>query len=218
MTIKLVLFDFDGTIADSRATFVKIANRLAPRFGYKTITELELKKLTNLSSQEIIQQANISKLKLLCILRKIRQEFSQEVQSLKPITQIDSSLFALRNAGYELNILTSNAKKNVELFLIKNEIDALFTTIHSGITLFGKDKVIKRILRSNKLSHHEVIYVGDETRDIAAAKESKIAVIAVGWGFNSPEVLSQFQPDFLIQTPAELIKVIQSLNQSNDEN
>ena len=212
MAIKLILFDFDGTIADSLATFVKIANRLAPQFGYQTITESELKKLTNLSSQEIIQQANISRLQLFCILRKIRQEFSQEIKNLQPISQISPSLIALKEAGYKLSILTSNAKENVEFFLINNELDNLFTTIHSERTLFGKDKVIKRILKSNKLDHHEVIYVGDETRDIVAAKRSKIAVIAVSWGFNSSAVLSQYQPDFLIQTPVELIEVVQSFN------
>ena len=122
MTIKLIIFDFDGTIADSRATFVKIANRLAPKFGYQTVTESELAKLTNLSSKEIIQKANISKLKLPWILRKIRQEFSREVQSLSPIPEIYSSLVSLKKEGYELSILTSNARENVERFLINNEL------------------------------------------------------------------------------------------------
>ncbi len=43
-----------------------------------------------------------------------------------------------------------------------------------------------------------MIYVGDETRDITAAQKSQVQVVAVAWGFNSPQILSQFNPDHLI--------------------
>jgi phosphoglycolate phosphatase len=53
-----------------------------------------------------------------------------------------------------------------------------------------------------------VIYVGDETRDIEAARKIQIQVIAVSWGFNSREVLAEQKPDFLISHPSQLIEVV----------
>ena len=77
-----------------------------------------------------------------------------------------------------------------------------------GHGIFGKDKAIKEVIKKYKFTANELIYIGDETRDIEAAKKSKVKVIAVGWGFNSPEVLIAHQPDFFVETPRELVEAI----------
>lgn len=64
MTIKVVVFDFDGTIADTHDTFVEIVNRLAKNFGYQPVNEEDLARLKNLSSQEIIKQSQVSPVKI----------------------------------------------------------------------------------------------------------------------------------------------------------
>jgi len=61
------------------------------------------------------------------------------------------------------------------------------------------------------LNPEEVIYVGDETRDIEASQKINIKVIVVSWGFNSRTVLAEHNPDFLIHQPQELIEVMKSL-------
>ena len=50
MTSQVLIFDFDGTIADSRMTLVTIANELAEEFGYDPVTEGDILRLSNLSS------------------------------------------------------------------------------------------------------------------------------------------------------------------------
>ncbi len=61
------------------------------------------------------------------------------------------------------------------------------------------------------MNSEEVIYVGDETRDIEAAKKINSKVIAVSWGFNTKEALARHNPDFLIHQPSELLDVMGSL-------
>ncbi|NES07303.1 MAG: HAD hydrolase-like protein, partial [Okeania sp. SIO2F4] len=80
--------------------------------------------------------------------------------------------------------------------------------ITSGTTLFGKHRAIKKYLKSENIQPEEMVYVGDETRDINAAKKAKVKAIAVTWGFNSREALSEYQPDALVEQPQELIEVI----------
>jgi phosphoglycolate phosphatase-like HAD superfamily hydrolase len=211
MSVKVIIFDFDGTLADTFDALVSISNRLAIEFGYAPTTPEELPKVRNLSSREIVKQSGISVLKLPFLLRRVRESLHNEIQYLNPITDIKEALTQLINEGYFLGILTSNAEENVIPFLKKHGMQGLFSFISSETSLFRKDKSLKKLMKINNLSSEEVIYVGDETRDIEASKKINIKVIAVSWGFNSGEVLAKHNPDFLIHKPSELIEVLRSL-------
>jgi phosphoglycolate phosphatase-like HAD superfamily hydrolase len=52
--------------------------------------------------------------------------------------------------------------------------------------------------------------VCDEVRDIEAAKKSGIKSIAVAWGYNTKDALIKENPDFLVNSPDELINIIVS--------
>ncbi len=208
MAAKVIVFDFDGTIADSQGAIVEITNRLSGEFGYKPVNKAELYQLKNLSSRDVVKQSEISIFQIPFLLRRVQAELGKEVGELRPFTGIETYLFHLKKQADQLGIITSNIKENVVAFLENNYLETLFDFVYSGTTLFGKHKVINKFLKQNNLTAEEVIYVGDETRDIEAAKKSKVKVIAVGWGFNSSSVLAEHQPDFLIEQPKELIEVL----------
>lgn len=211
MSKKVIIFDFDGTLADTLDAFLVITNRLALEFGYPITTPEQLTQLRNLGSREIIQQSGIPIFKIPFFLKKVREYFQESILSLNTIPEIKEALMQLKNDGHCLGILTSNSEENVMLFLKKHGMQDLFTFIHSETSLFGKDKSLRKFMIKNNFFPEEVIYVGDETRDIEASKKIKIKVIAVGWGFNSGEVLAKHNPDFLIVHPSELIEVLQIL-------
>lgn len=208
MTAKVVLFDFDGTIADTYQALVNITNQLSSEFGYKALNREELLLLKNLSSREIVKRTEISIFKIPFLLKRVRAELSKEIADLKPISNIAQILFELKNRGYTLGIVTSNVQENVEVFLDKNNLNSLFTYIYSSTSIFGKHRLINQVIRQNRLNLSDVIYVGDETRDIRAARKSRIGSIAVTWGFNSAEILRKYQPDFLVAKPEELLQAI----------
>ncbi len=216
MTKKVIMFDFDGTIADTLDAIVSITNRLAVEFGYKQTTQEELAQIQNLDSGEIIKQSGISIFKLPFLLRKVKAELNKEIQRVRPIAGIKEALIELKNQGNRLGILTSNSSANVVAFLETNELEELFDFIYSGKTLFGKSKVMNNLLKQENIDPKTAIYVGDETRDIEAARKSHIKAIAVSWGFNSAEVLAKQNPDFLIHQPNQLIEVIGSLQTLRD--
>ena len=212
MAIKAVLFDFDGTIANTQDAFLEIINDLADEWHYPSIDHVQLEKLKNLSSLEIIQQSGIPTLKIPFILKRVKKELGKKISQLEPYQSIGNALLTLKNQGYLIGIVTSNLKENVMAFLEKNELDQFFDFVYSGTTLFGKDKIINRVIKEYQLKVEEVIYVGDETRDISAAQQSKIRMISVAWGFNSPTILARHKPDFLIHHPSELLEVIADLD------
>jgi len=210
MTIKAIIFDFDGTIADTHDALVEITNRLSGEFGYKPLEKEELTFLKNLSSREIIKKSQISPLKIFFLLRRVRTELGKEIKSLHPVTGIENSLEQLKKQGYQLGIVTSNCKENVIAFLENNQLDSIFNFIYTDVSLFGKHKVLNQIIRQYRLKNDEIAYVGDETRDIHCARKSGTIAIAVGWGFNSPSVLAAHQPDYLIEHPRELIEAVKA--------
>lgn len=208
MTTKVIIFDFDGTIADTVDALVSVANRLAADFGYIQITSEELSILRNLTSREIIKYSGISIFKIPFLVKKVKSELKNKIPELKPIAGMHEALVELKNQGHRLGIITSNSQDNVAEFLKINNLDNLFEFVYSGVTIFGKTTIINNVLRQKQIKTQEAIYVGDETRDIEASKKANIKVVAVTWGFNSPEALAKQKPNFLINHPSELIDVV----------
>ncbi|HEY9693616.1 MAG TPA: HAD-IA family hydrolase [Oculatellaceae cyanobacterium] len=211
--MKLIIFDFDGTIADTFEPLIKIIQRLSQEFGYKSVSPEDIDLFRNLTTREIIYQAGVSIWKLPFILRRIKKELNKDIKVVRPIQGMKEALLDLKDQGNQLGIITSNSQDNVQLFLENNHLDTIFSFICSGTTIFGKNKVINSVLIQKNINLSDVIYVGDETRDIEAAKKSNIQVIAVSWGFNSQEILANQNPDYLIDHPQQLTEVVNSLKQ-----
>ena len=210
--MNTIIFDFDGTIANSFDTILAVTNRLAVEFGYAPASPEEIKSLQNLSSREILKQSRIPLYKLPALLRRLKCEMRQEIHHIQPFPDMLDALAGLRDQGYTLGILTSNTEENVAFFLKAYQATDLFLFAHSGVTLFGKSRRINQLLRTYELPQQSVIYVGDETRDIEAARRSKIKILSVGWGFNSVQVLTEAQPDGLVRSPKELSAAIAQLS------
>ncbi|NJK54888.1 MAG: HAD-IA family hydrolase [Pleurocapsa sp. SU_5_0] len=208
MTAKVILFDFDGTIADTYQAIAKITNQLSTEFGYKALNQEELVLIKNLSSREIVRRSEISIFKLPFLVRRVRAELSKEIAELEPIEGITQVLLELKTQGYILGIVTSNNKENVDIFLTKNQLDKLFSYIYSSTTIFGKHRVLNQVIKERQIDKSDIIYIGDETRDIRSARKSLIAVAAVSWGFNAAEILQAHQPDYLVSEPLELLEAI----------
>lgn len=208
----ILIFDFDGTLADTLDTIAQITNRLSVEFGYPPASPEDLAQLKDLSTWEIIRRSKISIFKIPFLLRRIRREMQKDLQYINLFPRVKEVLEELKNQGYSLYILTSNSRENVAQILDKYQILYLFDRIDSASTLFGKSRYIKNILKQENLQPQQALYIGDETRDIEAAKKAKIKIIAVSWGFNSPEILSRHHPDALIYHPQELIEVLNQIN------
>ena len=153
MTQKVIIFDFDGTIADTVDALVSIANRLAVDFGYIQITPEQLDYLKNLTSREIIKYSGVSLFKIPFLVKKVKSELKSKIPELKPIPGIQEALIELQTEGYKLGIITSNSQENVTQFLTINNLDHLFNFIYSGITIFGKTTILNNVLRQGNSSH-----------------------------------------------------------------
>ena len=207
MARQTIIFDFDGTIIDSVMPTYKILNIIAEDFGYKKFS-MDMGLLKSKTVKQHLKDFKISPLKVPVMLKRWREELSKQIESLAPFDGVKEMLRKLKEAGFSLVILTSNSEENVRKFLSKNESE-LFDFIFSGSSLFGKHVLLKKILKKYDLAMKDTIYVGDETRDVDAAKKIGMKVVAVSWGFESKNLIEQSKPDFLVETPEELVTALQ---------
>jgi phosphoglycolate phosphatase-like HAD superfamily hydrolase len=204
---KTIIFDFDGTIANTLPVILHIANVLAKEHGFKQINNHELHLLQNKTAKELLKLFGIPLLKLPVLMLRGQTIMKEHMKEIELFPHMKIVLEALQKQGYILGILSTNSKENVEFFLKKNQLD-MFSFIHSELNLFGKSGALDKMLKKYKLHKPDVLYVGDEVRDIEACKKVGVDIVSVTWGFNSREVLEKYQPNKLVGTPEELLQCI----------
>lgn len=209
--VAFLIFDFDGTIADTLGAIVRVTNRIAPEYGYSPTTPEKLKYYQSLSTQEMLKQSEIPLFRLPFLLRRVRRELGAELPSVSLAPHLASTLRELVAADHQLMIMSSNSRKNIQVFLELHGIGDVFESVQGGVGLLSKARVLKRIVQRGGLDFSQVIYVGDETRDVDASNQIGILVAAVTWGFSSREALAAQKPSFLIDHPRQLLGAAQTL-------
>jgi phosphoglycolate phosphatase len=204
MTLSTLIFDFDGTLVNSLDPTLRLANALAPEYGYRAAEPHEIEMLRSSSYRSIAAQLGIKWHKIPLIAARIRRELSSTVAEMGTFDGLPEVLKELRSRGLRFGILTSNARQNVERFLAAQGLTD-FDFVTTSASVWGKQHRLKALLRRRGLSTAEVAYVGDEVRDIEATKALGICMIAVGWGYAAEGLLAAHAPDHLVRTPAELL-------------
>jgi phosphoglycolate phosphatase-like HAD superfamily hydrolase len=206
-----IVFDFDGTIADTLSVVIKIANKFADHYGYRKIPLSDLPKLREKKPSEVLKHLGISIFKIPIVVRKIRFEMNKEIVHLQASVEIKDALVKLRENGCVLGILTTNSRENVMEFLKNNDLQ-LFDFVYTGRAMYGKSRLLKKLMKEKTIPHNDPIYVGDEIRDIEAAKKAGIRVIGVSWGYNTRAALQKANPDYIVEKPEDLQEIILSNN------
>lgn len=209
---KTVIFDFDGTLADTLKVMVSIYNKIAPEYKCKQLDYAHKEKYLGLTILELLKEANISMLLLPKLALRIKSEMRKDLHKVSVFQGIEESLHHLKESGYSLGVMSSNSVSNINEFLKRNSLFDFFDFVHSGKNIFGKDKVIAKLLSRYKIPKDAIVYVGDEVRDIEAVKKINIPIIAVSWGFNSKEILEKYQPNIIISQVNELCKSVKKIN------
>lgn len=208
MKYKMLAFDFDGTIADTLGETRLIFNRIAPEYGIREVGADELAHLRHLSLQDLLSHLQIPKRRVPVLIARGTSIMRSNIAQLKLIEGMSEVLVQLREHVGSFGILTSNATANVDLFLRAHGLREQFDFISSTSKLTGKSKHLKAIRKTFSLRSEEMLYIGDELRDVKASQKAGIPIAAVTWGFNSREALAAAKPDHLFDAPADFLSLL----------
>ncbi len=213
MNSYTLLFDFDGTIADSLDTIITTFDRIADRFSFAKSTEDDKVILRHEGIRVLVKKKHIPFFILPFILRAIKKELQRHIGDIPLIPGIKDALLTIKSSGYALGIVTSNERENVSAFLRLHGLD-IFDFIECEMNIFGKGRMLKNVIRRKKLYKSRTLYIGDEIRDVQAAREAGIPIIAVSWGFSAKDLLLKSHPDFLCTHPSSLPSLIRQICKS----
>ena len=205
--MKNLIFDFDGTIADSVALAKELANEILPKLGKDPLTDKDIEKIRTMTIPQGFKYVGVPFYKLPSLVVQAKQIIGRRIGELQPIDGVVEVLEKLPENTH-IGILTSNTEKNVMSFLRRHKMTKYFDYIDTSVGIFTKSRKLKQTIKRHKLKKKDTIYVGDEIRDVEAAKSVGMPVAAVSWGANHPKVLKEYNPDYLIKKPKDLLKLI----------
>jgi phosphoglycolate phosphatase len=200
---RLFIFDFDGTLADSYPWFAAELSVLARRWRFRSVSDEEHEPLRLLSASAIMDHLGVPAWKRPMLAADMRWRMSRDIASIGLFDGVGSMLHALATAGLRIGIVSSNAQRNVDAVL-GADLRALIDHCSCGAAISSKHGRLRRLQRRAGLAASEVIYIGDEIRDIVAARRAGIAAGAVTWGYNRAAALRRYGPDLVFDEVAEI--------------
>ena len=202
MTHTLVIFDLDGTLVDSFPWFLAVVNGVAREHGFREIAANEIESLRREGPREIMRRLEVPPWKLPAIARRMRALKREQLDAMALFPGVPAMLQALHGAGLTLTLASSDSADNARRQLGGNA--ALFSHYACGASLFGKAAKFKSIVRRAGVSAGETIAIGDEVRDIEAARAAGIACGAVTWGYSATDALRAMKPDLIFATVSDV--------------
>lgn len=204
MNYKLVIFDFDGTLADSFPWFQSVFEELAAKYGLPPMDQGSLEKLRTLDIHQILKEYKIPPWKLLLIGNHLKKLMSEQIDRISMVSGMQSVVDELHARGVKLAIVTSNAGRNVRRVLGPQLMER-FDYVESGVSMFGKKGKFQKIIKKAGVLPRETLCIGDEVRDLESSRASQIPFGAVSWGYTDVKTLQRFAPDEVFEHPAQIL-------------
>ncbi|OOW60127.1 HAD family hydrolase [Xanthomonas campestris pv. leeana] len=199
----LIIFDFDGTLADSFGFFLSTQRLLAERHGFRAAQAHEVDDARRLSTRELLKASGLSKWRV----PWVAADFIRLMRAAPPVALfpgIAHTVSALHARGTRLAVVSSNSVENVRRAL-GAELSATFAVIEGGAHLLGKQRALRRVLRATGHTASQAVYVGDQVADWEAAQVVGLPFAAVAWGYAHPDVFAGLAGTQLIERVEDLL-------------
>jgi phosphoglycolate phosphatase len=208
MPYKLAIFDFDGTLSDSFPWFLTVINSVADKHKFQRVENDRIEELRSTGAGELIRMLGVAKWRIPLIARDMRKRKAQQIDRIALFAGVDRMLGELQARGVTIAIVSSDSEDNVRAVL--GDLDRHIAYFACGAGLFGKTVKFQRMIELTGISVDDTISIGDEIRDIDAAREAGIDFGAVSWGYTSAAALNARAPNFMFSRMDDVIVALTS--------
>jgi len=205
MKYKLIIFDFDGTLAESFPWFIKTLDIVTEEFNLNKIDKNEIPELRKLDSLSFLKHLKIPLYKLPRISAFMLNMMSEHIEEIKMFDGIENMFYKLKEIGHKIAIVSTNSKANI-CEVLGDELIKLNDYFVGGVSVFGKGSKLKKVLKMSGIDKEDAIYIGDELRDIQASKKIGMPCGAVAWGVNDADALAELSPDEMFYEVEQILQ------------
>jgi phosphoglycolate phosphatase len=204
---RLLIFDFDGTLADTFPWLMSILDQIAEKFKLDIPEREELESMRTIPARDLMKKYNVSFWKMFSISRFVQKQQSNSIHQIELFPGMVKLLQDLHTLGVRLALVTSNSTKNVHQVL-GPEIASIFDHFECGVSILGKDSKFRKVLKETNMDPDEVLCIGDEIRDLEAAQKAGLAFGAVSWGYTKPEALISLNPQEIFSDVEDIARAV----------
>lgn len=203
MAKRLLIFDFDGTLADTFDLFLDVFDEAAALYRFEPFDRNNLDYLRTLDARSILQYHRVPAWKLPVIAQTTRKLMERHVEAIRLFAGIESAIAKLHDRGATLALLSSNSRSNA-IRVLGHETASRFDHLECGVSIFGKRAKLRNLLARSGFAAADSILIGDEIRDAQAAHRVGVTFGAVSWGYTAIETLLKTGAREYFSSPEEL--------------
>ncbi len=197
-----IIFDFDGTLADTLELALKFGQENLERFHLKEISREDFR---NHSLKEVLKLIDLRWYRIPRYVLELKKYIQSNLDHVVVFPGIVGAITTLKKQSLKLFVMSSNSSENIMGVLKRFDLENCFETIVSDSSLFGKHTVLERLFKKYSLEQKSSLYIGDEVRDIEACKRFGVEMIAVSWGWDSALRLQKTGHKKIVNSVEELL-------------
>jgi phosphoglycolate phosphatase-like HAD superfamily hydrolase len=203
----ILIFDFDGVLADTRPFMLQTAGEICTQLGYPcTPTPADQEALEAMSFDNLGRQLGIPEEKVPEFTRRNLIAFNTHPEPMPAFNGIEQVIPQLATR-FRLGLVTGNGEGVVRKYLEYHGLKSYFEVVLSLEEPGSRVEKIQRILATLGNGTGRAYMIGDAVSDIHAARQAGISSVAVAWGHQSLSKLRKAEPDIIIEKPADLLTV-----------
>lgn len=215
MSLRLAIFDCDGTLADSEASIVDAVHAAFETHGLRRPSRDEIVGKIGLSLGSFLEEVSpgLDALQSAHVLESYRLEFSRlrEERGADPLFDgIGDLLVRLADSGVLLGVATGKSRRGLDRFLEAHDLAPRFATLQTADDAPSKPHpgMIERALQETGTDPGEAVMIGDTTFDIGAGVNAGVRAIGVDWGHHDGSALIAAGAEHVVDDAAALEKIL----------
>lgn len=202
---KLLIFDFDGTIADTKSVYYKSILDEIRNYGFSA-KEVDKAIDIGLSLRGTLAKLGFGFATRWFLKRKIMNSVKSNINEVKKCKDVD----AIKKIKIK-KILITNSLKEFALPILKHSgLNRAFSEIYGAEDFDDKAEFIKNYLKKAGINKKECYYIGDRASDVKLAREAGIKSIAVAGkcAWDSRKEVLAARPDFVVSELDEISEIV----------
>lgn len=204
---RAIIFDFDGTLANTEPIILTIYAEIAEQKGWPPMTKTEYKKLRKSTVQQGLRWLGIRPWQIPGLLREAHRRFHRHIEHIQMFDGLAELVASLHGQGDTVYVLSANSRQTIDKVLARHQLSDKVTVLKSP-PLLSKHKSIQKLIKKHGYAKDHVWMIGDELRDIDAARKAGVPSIAVTWGLQDSDVLRKAQPTHVATKPREIAEYL----------